>query len=176
MATNLNDTCEVGTAVHQNGDFLTYDGLPGNKFQLIIPKLPGVTFFLQSFELPAVSVNRVNIPTPVLDYNDIGEKLMFDPFTITFMVDKYCRNWGSVFSWMKRMTVNGSNVGETDNATLLIDGVETIRFADIWPTRLSGFEFDVTNPELTYVIANLEMNYDWFDFIGPSATIDSSYK
>jgi len=69
---NLNDVKAVGNATMLNGEFLTFDGLANNKFSLIIPSIPDVTFFLQEFRLPAISVNQVTIPTRFVDYNGVG--------------------------------------------------------------------------------------------------------
>ena len=142
ILSNLQDINAIGDAVMANGDFLTYDGLPNNRFSLIIPKLPNVQFFLQTFTLPDISITQVKIPTRYVDYNEIGEKVEFSPFNVTFMVDKYCRNWSSVYNWMKEITVSGSNVGNSTDCVLMIDGKETIRFYGAWPTSLSGFSFD----------------------------------
>lgn len=172
---NLTDTAEIGTATMSNGDFLTFDALPNNQYSLLIPSLPNVQFFLQGFALPSVSVQSVSVPTRYLDYNQIGEKLIFEPFTVTFLIDKYTRNWTSVYNWMKSMTVAGSNVDKTDDIVLLINGKESIRFSEAWPSSLSGFEFDSTVAEVIYMKASVTFNYDWFDVINEFKTEDSSY-
>lgn len=173
---NLTDSSVIGSAAMQNGDFLTFDALPNNKFSLIIPSLPNVAFFLQTFQLPAVTVNEVNVATRFVDYNEIGEKLNFQPFQLEFLVDKYSRNWISVLNWMKEMTVNGSTVGKSEDIVLMVGGQEFIRFVGAWPTSLSGFNLVTTETGLVYVKASLTINYDFFDYIGQFATVDSSYS
>lgn len=173
---NILDVKDVGSATMQNGDFLTFDGLANNKFSLSIPNLPNVQFFVQTFELPDVSIREVGLRTPIVDYNEIGEKLNFNPFILTFMVDKYLRNWVSVFNWMKAITSRGSNVGGTTDIVLFIDGKEAIRFYGAWPTSLSGLSLDSTVGELQYVKAKLALNYDYFEYIGEFKTEDSGYK
>lgn len=172
---NITDTNITGSAAMQNGDFLTFDPLPVNRFSLIIPKLPHVQFFLQSFSMPAINVRSVSVPTRIVDYNEIGEKLDFKPFSCTFLVDKYSRNWVSVFNWMKEMTVNGSNVGVSDDIVLTVDGKEFIRFYGAWPTSLSAYELDSTIEQLVYVKSTIVLNYDYFDYIGEFKTADSAY-
>lgn len=176
VTVNLTDTDIVGDAVMSSGDFLTFDGLPKNKFNLIIPSQPTVQFFLQSFAMPSVQVNEVKVATRVVDYNEIGEKMNFSPFTCTFLVDKYSRNWASVFNWMKEMTVDGSSVGRTDDIVLLLDGKEFIRFYGAYPLTLSGYDLDSTIQELTYVKGTVTFNYDYFSYIGTFATADSDYN
>lgn len=174
--TNTSNITSVGTASQQNGDFLTFDGLSNNRFSIIIPSLPNVSFFIQKFSLPNVRVNQVELQTPIVDYNEIGEKLDFEPFVVTFMVDKYLRNYSEVFNWMKEMTVLGTNVGKTDDIVLKINNEDYIRFYGAWPTSLTGLDFDATTEEFKYIIAEVTLNYDYFDMIGRFATSDSSYK
>lgn len=176
VTVNTTDVNVVGSGSMPNGEFLTFDALPVNRFSIIIPKLPNVQFFLQKFSMPSINVKSVSVPTPIVDYNEIGEKLDFEPFDCTFLVDKYSRNWVSVFNWMKEMTVNGSNVGLTDDIVLMMDGKEFIRFYGAWPTSLTGFDLDSTIEQLTYVKAVVTFNYDYFDYIGEFKTVDSSYN
>lgn len=173
---NLSDVKTIGAATTKEGEFLTFDGLSNNRFSLIIPTLPHVEFFLQTFSLPSVSVNEVSVPTRLVDYNGIGEKLNYAPFNVTFIVDKYSRNWASVFNWMKEMTVNGSTVDKDTDIVLMLDGKEFLRFYGAWPTQLSGLNLDSTAKEFTYVKAQVTFNYDYFAYIGQFATADSDYK
>jgi len=173
---NLTVPVAIGSASMKNDEFLTFDALTANKYSLIIPSLPNVQFFLQTFEMPEIRVNEVSIPSRFVDYNEIGEKLIFEPFTATFLIDKFVRNWTNVYNWMKAMTVSGSNVGKSDNIILGIGGVEFIRFNDAWPTSLSGIEMSSTLADVKYVAASVTFNYDYLDVINQFSTEDSVYK
>jgi len=172
---NLNDVNTIGSATMQNGDLLTFDPLIINKFSLIIPNQENVTFFLQQFSLPSVGVNEVVVNTRYVDMNEIGEKLNFLPFTVNFLVDKYCRNWSAIYNWMKQMTVDGTIVGKTEDIILMIDGKEFIRFYGCWPTNLSGMNMDSTIERVQYLKASIVFNYDYFDLLGSFTTTDSAY-
>lgn len=172
---NLTDPTVIGSASMSNGDFLTFDALPNNKFQLIIPGLTNVQFFLQKFYLPDVKVSEVKINTRIVDYNAIGEKVEFSPFSVDFLVDKYMRNFAATFNWMKAMTVQGSNVDKMEDIKLLINGKECINFVDAWPTSLSGFKMDITESGVVYAKSTISFNYDYFSYVGDFATVDSSY-
>lgn len=172
---NLNDTNLGGSASTPNGEFLTFDGLANNKFSLIIPSAPNVQFFLQSFTFPTVHMGILDIPTPFLDYTGIGEKLVYDDASLTFLVDKYSRNWASVFNQMKAITAHGSNIGFKENMTLLIDNEPFLMFSGASPRSLSGYDLKSTEEGLVYVKATLVINYDYFDYVGRFKTPDSSY-
>jgi len=107
--------------------------------------------------------------------NEIGEKLNFLPFTVNFLVDKYCRNWSAIYNWMKQMTVDGTIVGKTEDIILMIDGKEFIRFYGCWPTNLSGMNMDSTIERVQYLKASIVFNYDYFDLLGSFTTTDSAY-
>ena len=158
----------MGSAIMQDGSTANYDALLNNRFNIVFDKLPNVVFFLQGFSLPNVNVREVAIHTPIVDHNEIGEKLEFDPFTLNFLVDSNLKNWTEVFAWMKRMTVNGSNVGETAKATVFFNGSPIIDFYGCWPTSLGGMELDTTTEEAEYVKGAVTLNYDYFNVIGSS--------
>lgn len=164
-----------GNASMPDGTPVALDGLLIQDCRLFFPKMPTVNFFLQGIQLPDVSVNEVKQYTRYVDPNQIGEKVNFEPFSVRFMVDKQFKNWNEIFDWMKRMTVKGTSIGETDDAIIIIGGKNVLRFVDAWPTRLGGVEFDATVPEAQYVKCQLEINYDYIDYIGQYATVNSSY-
>ena len=172
---NLNDiNSPKGSATLINGDFLTFDPLSNNKFSVICPLLPDVTFFLQGFSFPSVSINKMSVPTPYVDYALVGEKLNYQPISMTFLVDKYSRNWSSVFNWMRQMTVNGSTVGKTDNIVLMVDNKPFLRFYGAWPADLTGYELSSIGETLIYVKATVTFQYLYFDYLGEFATVDSA--
>ena len=154
---------------------LSLDALLSNNCKLVFPKLPHVEFWLQTVSLPRIVVNEVKQPTRFIDPNEIGEKLNFSPFNVTFIVDKQMKNWSSIFNWMKEMTVSGSNVGYVDNPVLVIDNKEMINFVGAWPTILGGIDFAATVQEATYVISTLSINYDYINLL-QNQTVDSVYK
>ena len=144
---------------------LNYDPLPNTKFKLIFNKIPNTIFFLQGFNLPGVSVREVRVPTNIVDMNEIGEKMVFEPFTINFLIDTEFRAYHDIYAWMKRMTVLGTNVGETDTVDFLINDNKTIRFYDAWPMSLSNLSFETNVNDVIYVTCSATINYDYFDFV-----------
>lgn len=165
----------LGTAENNDGSPILLDILQVQEGRLFFPKLPDVVFFLQNIQLPSINVNSVSQNTRYVDTNEIGEKVNYAPFSITFLVDKQFKNWSSIFNWMKRMSVAGTVVGDTDNPVLIIDGKETLRFIGSWPTSLGGIELASTVSESQNVKATLTINYDYMDLL-QWTTADSSYQ
>lgn len=142
-----------------------YDGLPNTNFRLSFKKAAIAVFFLQEFNLPPITVNEVKRPTPFVDTNEIGEKIIYTPFVITFLVDSKLKNFRQLYDWMKRMTVAGTAIDDNDTVTLMIDTAQTVRFVGCWPTSLSSLQF-YTNPTgVQYMTATATINYDYLEFI-----------
>lgn len=160
-------TCEneIGSITMPDGSPVSYDGLPITNYRLIFPKAFNMVFFLQEFNMPEVFINEVAQPTPLVNVNNIGEKMRYDFLTCRFLVDKSMKNYREIFEWMRRMTVRGSSVGETDNPVLIVNGIETIRFVEAWPMKLSGLTFRSDVNDVQYLSCTATFNYDYLEFL-----------
>ena len=165
MATSIPCEGKIGEIAMPDGSAVSYDGLPETNYKLIFPKLPMMVMFMQGVDLPGISVNQATRTTPYVDTNEIGEKINYTPFTVEALVDSKMKNYREVYDWMKRMTVKGSIVGETDNPILVIGGVNMIRFVDAWPMAISGVSFTSTNTDVVYARTTVTFNYDFYEFI-----------
>jgi hypothetical protein len=171
----LNPNVNIGNALMGDGTPTILDALLVQDCRMYFPRLPNTQFALQTITLPNITVNQVKQFTRYVDPNEIGEKVNYEPFTVSFIVDKYMKNWSEIFNWMKTMTANGTSVGTTDNPVLIIGNSPTLRFNGAWPTELGGLEFASTMPQAEYVKCNLTLNYDYVDYVGQYSTVDSSY-
>jgi hypothetical protein len=156
---------EVGNISLPNGDELSYDALPVTSFRLQFPKTPHMLMFLQEFSMPGIDVREVIRPTQFVDINEVGEKIIYQPFTCTFLVDKKLKNFKEIHDWMKRMTASGTIIGETDNVVLIVNNKEMIRFNDAWPTNLSGLRFITNASDVQYLTCTATWNFDYFEFV-----------
>lgn len=142
-----------------------------NGFRFLIQRLPHVTFFTQKVDVPGISVASVNVPTPMGIMPKPGDRMIFEPFTISFRVDEDLRNYLEVFDWlvafgrpagtqptrdfMDAATVLASmqdgNIKKfMSDATLMIldankNPLVNIFFRDAYPTGLSPLPFDATS-------------------------------
>ncbi len=165
-----------GTASNIDGSSVILDAALVQNCRMIFPKLPSVTFMLQRINLPEIRLNQIKQFTRYVDPNQIGEKVVFEPFQMTFIVDKYFKNWSSIFNWMKSLSVDGSAIDQTDNPIININGIDTFRFIGAWPTSLGNLTFDTTVPDAAYIKCTLTINYDYMDLLGSYQTIDSTYS
>lgn len=78
--------------------------LQTSKFTLQMSRIPEIVYMCQTVSIPGISMGEVIVPTPFIDYPIPGDKLQFDAFDITFMIDEKMESWFSIFDWMKGMT------------------------------------------------------------------------
>ena len=147
-----------------NGTPVNYDGLPDSNFRLIFSLAPMMNFFLQEFTLPGVKLNQVTRSTPFVDPNEVGEKMVYNDFNCTFLVDSNFANYNEIFSWMRRITSRGSAIDQEDNPVLIINNVESITLMGAWPTSISSLRFRANETDVVYLTCDVTFNIDYFDF------------
>ena len=54
--------------------------------------------------MPGVSLTEIPRFTPFIDLYVPGEKMVYDTFNITFLVDEDMRNWTEIHDWIRGMT------------------------------------------------------------------------
>lgn len=74
-----------------------------NKATLNIQKLPGVSFTSQNFRIPSVSLPSATQSSPYFDRPVGGDKLVWEPLRISFLVDEHLTNWLAAFEWIESL-------------------------------------------------------------------------
>jgi len=80
------------------------DLLQSTKFRITFDRLPGMTYFCQTANLPGISLTEIPKPTPFVEMYIPGEKLTYDTLNITFLVDEDLRAWTQIHDWMRGIT------------------------------------------------------------------------
>ena len=62
------------------------------QFKFNIIQLPKVEFFTTEVNLPGITLADAIFPTPFKQIPMMGDKLDYEPLTITFLVDEYLDN------------------------------------------------------------------------------------
>lgn len=156
---------EIGEIMMPDGGAVSYDALPNTGFRVLFPKAPMVNMFLQEITVPSIGVSEVRQNTPYVDINNVGEKIQYGDCICTFLIDKNLKNYREIFNWMRRMTVAGTTVGESDNPLIIINGKETIRLVEAWPMELSSLNFVTNATDVVYMTATVTFNLDYWEFV-----------
>jgi hypothetical protein len=99
---------------------------------------------------------------------------VFEDLTISFPVDEDMKNYNEVFSWIKGLAPWDSNTEalsetqKTSDATLFVlsgkyNPIAAYKFYNIFPSFLSGLDFDITLNDSEVMIASAVFTYTHFD-------------
>lgn len=90
------------------------------KFKFSIAKLPKVEYFCTQVNLPGISISdNYSQPTPFRDIPLPGEKLRYEPLSVTFLVDENLENYQEIHGWLRGIGFPG---GHEEFKTLLDGG------------------------------------------------------
>ena len=70
------------------------------QFRFKIAKLPQVEFFIQTVNLPGISIGTATVPTPLYDYPVPGDEISFRSLDISFLVDENLNNYKELHDWI----------------------------------------------------------------------------
>ena len=152
--------------------------LQSTKFTFIIPDLPFLKYFCQTVVLPSVGTTEVTVPTPFSNTYRHGDKLIYEPFTITAIMDEDLRVWEETYKWLVGLTkpqeysqyIKAKNPG----APLYFDGFLTtntnannpnirIKFRNCHPTNIGLINFDTKVDADVIPTADFTFRYDYFE-------------
>jgi hypothetical protein len=142
--------------------------LAPNGFKLSLIKFPKAAFYCQSANIPGISINDISIPTPFRDYPVAGTETDYDDLTIKFLVDEDMTNYCAIHEWIKRTglaeTFDTSINPEESQGILEILNSNwraniTVEYDDLFPVSLTPLEFDSTETNVEYLIAQATFKY-----------------
>ena len=80
-----------------------FDYSQSNQFQLNIPIFPLTQWFVVSCNVPGVTMGQGVVATPLIDVPLMGDKLTYDQFNMTFLVDEKLKNYIELHDWLVNM-------------------------------------------------------------------------
>lgn len=144
-----------------------------------------MSFFCQTAVLPGVSGNPAVFPTPFVDLQLPGDKLVYDPFTVTFIMDEDLAAWREIHAWMRGYTFptdfkeyrelgKRNALAVNDKQPQYSDGSLTVftnswvpnlryKFYGMFPTALSGVTMATSDTPDTTPICDCTFSYQYFD-------------
>ena len=160
----------------ENQNFLSPVG-----FHFGIRRLPHVNWFLQSVNVPGITMGEAIQPTPFIDAAQPGEKITYDPLTISFKVDEDLKNWTELQDWLvgigspasfqqyRDNLVKKGTEAITSDATLItmnsnMNANFEIKFLELFPTSLTELMFDSTQTDIDYLAASCTFRYLRYEF------------
>ena len=166
------------------------------QFRFIINQLPKVEYFTVAGNIPGLTLDEIDLGTPLKNIPLMGNKLTYEDLTITFIVDEDLQNYIEMHTWLtsigfpkdrsqfrdfRSATSNvasatrgeSTDIGDVKPSTperaMYSDAVMTIltnknnpvvecRFADVFPTSLSGLTYSQNQTDVDYLTAEVNLS------------------
>jgi hypothetical protein len=159
--------------------------LQTTKFTLTFPRMENVTYFCQQINMPGVSLSELQQNTPFVDLYRPGNKVRYNTFNITFLVDEELRSWLDIHDWIRGLTFpkdfteykylpQQSAANILNNSAVYSDAIVTILSSlnnpklrlilkDCFPVNLSDIQFSSTDSAETTITAEASFRFSYFD-------------
>lgn len=140
-------------------------------FKLEIPGFEEVNYFIQTTELPGLTMGGVDSPYQKYATNVPSNRIEFDPLNLTMIVDEDFRNYERLYEWMvdiirtepvvptmlKNITLHVTN----SNKNVMMQ----VKYHQAYPTMLSAIPFESGTTEPAPLICNVMFRYQFFEII-----------
>jgi len=165
--------------------------IPANKnflsplgFKFDIKKTPGVNYFVQSVNIPSITLGETSVPTPFVRLPFAGDHIQYGALVVQFRVDEEMRNYREIYTWLKETGFPNSfneyksidqkeqnkmsGEGIYSDATLLIlnsarNPIVEVVFRKLYPVTLTDLQFDTRNVDVDYIDTTCSFNFQTFD-------------
>jgi hypothetical protein len=159
-----------------------------NGFRFDLQRVPGLSYFCQSVNLPSLILGEPNLFTPFAQVPIPGETLLYGELSIEFLVDENLANWKLIHNWLIALGfpqsydqyINFDNEDQRElTATLsrnYSDGTLTIlnnnnqptaevHFVDMFPVTLDQLTFDTKVQDVQYVTGRCTFRFSYYEFL-----------
>ena len=180
----------TGSAVSRQPSVYDYSQL--NQFKLYLPIFPLTDWFVTRCNIPGVSMGQGVQATSLIDIPLIGDKLTYDDFYATFIVDEQLKNYTEMHDWLVNMGFPsdhaefnakarpdqfkrpGSNqvLGNDErdlycNIDLFIlssknNPIVKIQMLEAFPTSLTNIEYSQAETDTSYAECTVTFAYSYF--------------
>ena len=165
-----------------NRNFLSPTGI---KFGL--KRSPGVAFFCNQANIPALDLGVAEQPTYLKDIPIPGDKIQFGDLNLRFLVDEDLVNFMEIQNWIRGLGFPESLaefnelkdqaiLGPMGKSTELVYSDGTLQilssnlvpkfqvvFSDLFPYSLSTVTFDATDTDIEYFTADVAFKYTIYE-------------
>lgn len=149
------------------------------RFTFIIPDKPYLKYFCQSVSLPGVSTSPIAVHTTFSTTYRHGDKLEFEPLTVTAIVDEDMRIWQETYNWLAGLTRPATydeylRKSRQDKTPIYFDGFLTVntnannpniryKFHNCHPISIGGINFDTKSDADNIPTCDFTFRYDLFE-------------
>lgn len=170
---------------------MNIDFLNVNSFIFDIERIPTIRYFVQEVTFPDISLPDIEQPSPFQSIKQVGDHIIHENLTFTFVIDEKMNNYKAIYHWMRGLAfpesfeefeqfingiVNDDNIktskmsrrlNQFSDITITIlsnhkNPILRYRFFDAFPVSLSGFSVNVTDSDTQPITATCSMKFTGF--------------
>ena len=170
-----------------NENFLSPSG-----FKLVIPGFSSIGFQCTTASVPGVSMGGPTQATPYNDFQLTGDKLNYEDFNITFLINEDCQNYALIHNWLIGITYpqksnqwrefvdqmkdkdfqNDNNLEQLDIFLYVLNSnyntAYKVHFFDAFPVSISSMEYSTELTDIEYLKAAVTFKYTYFKLLDAS--------
>lgn len=162
--------------------------LQPTKYRLVLARLPNVVYWCQETELPGINLPDTAIQvSPFVTRYTPGDKLEYEPLSLSFQVDELLQNWLEIHNWMRALgkptdyaerrslAIQGGIKGTRTNldysdATIVVLSAKNnptyeIQYKDCWPTQLTPIKWSAADSANDIITAQVTFRYLYYDIV-----------
>jgi len=148
------------TALNRNPSNINL--LQSTKFRVTFERLRGLTYFCQSANFPGISLTEIVRPTPFIDLYHPGEKLIYDTFNVTFLINE------DLETVVARSNLTRQPPVYSDASLTFFTNKNNpsfrIKFADVFPTSLSTITFSTGDTAENIMTADATFRFSYYNY------------
>lgn len=158
--------------------------LQETKYLVSFNRIPDTVFFIQNCNIPGIFSSPASQATPFMDINRAPDKITYEPFIISFIVNEDLSSWVAIHNWLRglgfpttfdeynRLKIENpdtnTNEPQYSQATLTILSALNnpklrIKFRDIFPVSLTGINLSTVSSADQIPVATATFKYTYFD-------------
>lgn len=143
----------------------------GTSFKLEIPGFEEINYFVQTTEIPGLTMSGVDTPYQQYGTNVPSNRIEFDPLNLTMLVDEEYRNYESIYAWMVNLIRTEPVVPtQLKNITLHItnsskNSIMGIRYHQAYPTMMAAIPLESSTTDAQPIVCALTFRYQFFEIL-----------
>lgn len=168
-----------------NRNFLSPTG-----FKFSLSKKEKVDFLSNTAKIPGINFGTALQSTPFRIMDVPGTEIVFEDFTLSFLVDEDLTNYMLIHNWIYALGFPESfkqfkdettdpETGLDDKLLQYCDGtlhilnsnyrnIAMVKFKDLFPISLTPLQFTASDDDINYFTAEVSFRYTYYDILDPT--------
>jgi hypothetical protein len=153
----------------------TVNAFQNTNFKFTLTRIPNVTFWCSSVNIPQISIGEVTVQTGMLPHHVPGSSIQLDPLRVNFAVDEEFANWNEIYRWMRSIVpfedfteiLSNENNYYSEGTIHCLNSAKNPNkrfvFKKLFPVSLDGFDLNVALNEPEPVTVSATFTYESFE-------------